>query len=384
MTDHDPTLELAKQLIRCPSVTPDDAGCQQLLSERLAAVGFDCQSLRYGEVDNLWARHGTDFPLIVFAGHTDVVPTGPVEDWQDDPFAATEHNGKLYGRGSADMKSSVAAFITAIESFVEDTPNHQGSIGVLITSDEEGPAIDGTVKVMDYLAHQGIKIDYCIVGEPTAEKQTGDIIKNGRRGSLGGILTVHGKQGHVAYPQLADNPIHRLGPALAELTSITWDNGSEHFPATSFQISNYHAGTGANNVIPGHVELEFNFRFSTAVTVDELKDRVETILDQHNLKYDLNWNLSGLPFLTPAGKLVDAARAAIKEQVNIEPELSTSGGTSDGRFIAPTGAEVLEIGPCNKTIHQVDEYVEIDDPNKLGRIYRALLTKILIGADPDN
>lgn len=378
MSDHDPTLGLAKQLIRCQSVTPEDGGCQQILSQRLTAIGFDCQSLRYGEVDNLWARHGSASPLIVFAGHTDVVPTGPVTDWKHDPFAATEDNGKLYGRGSADMKSSVAAFITAIESFVEDNPNYPGSIGLLVTSDEEGPAVNGTVKVMEYLAEHDIKIDYCVVGEPTAEQYTGDIIKNGRRGSLGGILTVHGKQGHVAYPHLAENPIHRLAPALAGLTTETWDNGSEHFPATSFQISNYHAGTGANNVIPGHVELEFNFRFSTAVTVEQLKNRIHSILDQHNLNYDLDWNLSGMPFLTASGKLVEAARVAIKQQLDLEPQLSTSGGTSDGRFIAPTGAEVLEIGPCNKTIHQVDECVELDDPNKLARVYRALLKQLLV------
>jgi succinyl-diaminopimelate desuccinylase len=373
----DPTLELAQALIRRPSVTPDDQGCQELMIARLEAIGFKVARLRFGEVDNFWARRGDARPLVVFAGHTDVVPTGPLDRWSCDPFDAEIRDGKLYGRGAADMKSSLAAFVTAIESFVAAHPDHGGSIGLLITSDEEGPSINGTVKVVDWLTERGIKIDYCVVGEPSSVATVGDVIKNGRRGSLNGRLTVKGKQGHVAYPHLAQNPIHLALPALDALAREVWDEGNEHFPATTFQVSNIHGGTGAENVIPGTVTVDFNFRFSTAVTDARLKDRVTALLDRHHLTYDLEWRLSGQPFLTPTGKLVEAIRVAICEILGIETELSTSGGTSDGRFIAPTGAEVVELGPLNTTIHQIDEHVAVDDPGRLARVYSRMLELLL-------
>lgn len=376
MTDR--TLQLAQDLIRRRSVTPDDQGCQDLMIERLEAIGFEVERLRFEDVDNFWARRGNEGPLIVFAGHTDVVPTGPVDEWQHDPFAADVVDDVLYGRGAADMKSSLAAFITAIEDFVEAHPQHKGSIGLLITSDEEGPSINGTTKVVQWLQQNKINIDYCVVGEPSSEKELGDIIKNGRRGSLNGKLRIIGKQGHVAYPHLAANPIHLVAPALAELVAETWDEGNEYFPATSFQVSNIHGGTGAENVIPGKLEIDFNFRFSTSVTEAELKQRTESILHRHGLDYQIDWRLSGNPFLTPVGVLVEAAQQAVNKVLGRTPELSTGGGTSDGRFIAPTGAEVVELGPLNQTIHQVNEHVAASDPAKLSSIYRQILENLLI------
>lgn len=373
----DPTLELASELIRRPSVTPNDEGCQQLMIERLEAIGFKVDRLRFEDVDNFWARRGDAAPLVVFAGHTDVVPTGPLEQWDADPFDPTLKDGFLCGRGAADMKSSLAAFITAIESFVEAHPDHSGSIGLLITSDEEGPSINGTVKVLEWLERNNTRIDYCIVGEPSSEKELGDVIKNGRRGSLNGKLVVRGKQGHVAYPHLARNPIHDAMPALAELAAVTWDEGNEYFPATTFQVSNINAGTGAENVIPGELIVDFNFRFSTEVTENELKSRTEALLQSHGFNFEIGWRLSGLPFLTPEGKLVVAVRDAIKSELGRETVLSTAGGTSDGRFIAPTGTEVVELGPLNATIHQVNECVAEDHPAALSRVYHAVLTNLL-------
>ena len=375
MTDR--TLELAMDLIRRPSLTPDDAGCQELMIARLKPLGFNIERLRFGEVDNFWAQHGTGKPLMVFAGHTDVVPTGPKEKWTSEPFTPVVRDGFLYGRGAADMKGSLAAFITAIEDFLARHPNHKGSIGLLITSDEEGPSVNGTVKVIEWLEARGQKIDYCLVGEPSCVRQLGDTFKNGRRGSLNGRLTVRGKQGHIAYPHLVRNPIHLAAPALAELANIEWDRGNEFFPPTSFQISNIQAGTGAENVVPGHLDLKFNFRYSTAVTDNELKARVEQVLKRHGLEYDLQWSLSGLPFLTRPGALVEALREAVRAELGIEAALSTSGGTSDGRFIAPTGAQVVELGPINATIHQLDECVRAEDLGRLSRVYALTLAKLL-------
>ncbi|MCG6975417.1 MAG: succinyl-diaminopimelate desuccinylase [Acidiferrobacterales bacterium] len=371
------TLELAKQLIRRPSVTPEDNGCQDLMISRLEAIGFEVERLRFDDVDNFWARRGSSGPLVVFAGHTDVVPTGPLDQWDADPFDPTVVDGMLYGRGAADMKSSLAAFITAIEEFVAVHPDHKGSIGLLITSDEEGPSINGTVKVVEWLERQQIKIDYCIVGEPSSSEVMGDTIKNGRRGSLNGKLVVHGKQGHVAYPHLARNPIHLVMPALTELAATVWDDGNEYFPATTFQISNIHGGTGAENVIPGAVTIDFNFRYCTEVTDEHLKRRVESLLKSYSLDFDLNWRLSGLPFLTPKGRLVEAVTAAIETELGVKTTLSTSGGTSDGRFIAPTGAEVVELGPLNATIHQINECVKVDDLDRLSRVYSRTLEGLL-------
>ncbi|HEX9626394.1 MAG TPA: succinyl-diaminopimelate desuccinylase [Acidiferrobacterales bacterium] len=375
MTDR--TLELAMELIRRPSLTPNDAGCQELMIERLERVGFTVERLRFGAVDNFWARRGSAKPLVVLAGHTDVVPTGPREKWTSDPFTPTVRDGLLYGRGAADMKGSLAAFVTAVEDFVAAHPDHAGSIALLVTSDEEGPSVDGTVKVVEWLAAQGEKIDYCLIGEPSGVTRVGDTVKNGRRGSLNGRLTVHGVQGHIAYPHLADNPVHRCAPALAELCAIVWDRGNEHFPPTSFQVSNIHAGTGAPNVIPGELSIDFNFRYSTASTDDGLKARVEEVLKRHGLRYTLTWALSGKPFLTPAGRLVDAVRAAIHAELGLKTELSTSGGTSDGRFIAPTGAEVVELGPLNASIHKIDECVGLADLAGLSRTYRRVLERLL-------
>ena len=371
------TLELAKQLIRRPSVTPEDNGCQDLMISRLEAIGFEVERLRFDDVDNFWARRGSSGPLVVFAGHTDVVPTGPLDQWDADPFDPTVVDGMLYGRGAADMKSSLAAFITAIEEFVAVHRDHKGSIGLLITSDEEGPSINGTVKVVEWLERQQIKIDYCIVGEPSSSEVMGDTIKNGRRGSLNGKLVVHGKQGHVAYPHLARNPIHLVMPALTELAATVWDDGNEYFPATTFQISNIHGGTGAENVIPGAVTIDFNFRYCTEVTDEHLKRRVESLLKSYSLDFDLNWRLSGLPFLTPKGRLVEAVTAAIETELGVKTTLSTSGGTSDGRFIAPTGAEVVELGPLNATIHQINECVKVDDLDRLSRVYSRTLEGLL-------
>ena len=374
----DKTLELAKQLIARPSLTPQDQGCQELMIERLKPLGFEVHRLRFGDVDNFWARRGTAKPLVVFAGHTDVVPTGPKSEWASDPFMPVVRNGFLYGRGAADMKGSLAAFITAIEDFVAKHPNHKGSIGLLITADEEGPSVNGTVKVIEWLAARGEKIDCCLVGEPSCVKTLGDTIKNGRRGSLNGALTVIGKQGHIAYPHLVRNPIHLAAPALAELAGIEWDRGNEFFPPTSFQVSNIHAGTGADNVVPGRLEVKFNFRYSTAVTDNGLKERVEEVLKRHGLLYELAWTLSGQPFLTQPGTLVNALRTAIRTELGIDTALSTSGGTSDGRFIAPTGSQVVELGPVNATIHQIDECVRVEDLASLSRVYASSLAQLLV------
>lgn len=373
----DPTLELAQELIARPSVTPDDRGCQELLIARLAPLGFQVQRLPFGNVTNLWAWRGDQKPLLVFAGHTDVVPPGPRESWSSDPFTPTIRDGLLYGRGAADMKSSIAAFITAIEDFIRQHPRHRGTIGILITSDEEGPSVDGTVKVMDWLRQQNIQIAYCIVGEPTSTKQLGDVIKNGRRGSLNGKLRVNGIQGHVAYPQFARNPVHMLAPAVAELVATEWDQGTADFPKTTFQISGMRAGTGADNVIPGKLEVDFNFRFSSAVTEGGLCARVEQILKRHKVDYELRWTLSGQPYLTKSPTLIGAAQRAIRTVVGVDPELSTDGGTSDGRFIAPSGAEVIEIGPLNSTVHKANESVAVADLAVLARVYGAILLDLL-------
>lgn len=371
------TLDLLKDLITCPSLTPQDAGCQQLLASRLQGLEFAIEHLRFDDVDNLWARRGDQVPLFVFAGHTDVVPTGPLEQWHSPPFQPTLRDGYLYGRGAADMKGGIAAMVTAVERFITAHPNHQGSIAFLITSDEEGPSINGTVKVVEHLEARGEKIDWCLIGEPTCTHTVGDTIKNGRRGSLTGMLTIHGTQGHVAYPDLAANPIHLFSAALAELCAETWDQGNEFFPPTTFQISNMHAGTGADNVIPGELEAVFNFRYSTEATPEQLKTRVEDVLKAHNLKYGLDWRLSGHPFLTPKGTLVDAARTAIQEVAGIKTQLSTSGGTSDGRFIAPTGAQVLEVGMVNATIHKLNERVKVTELDTLSMIYQGILERLL-------
>jgi len=372
------TLDLAIELIRRPSITPEDAGCQALLCERLAALGFGIEPLPFGEVTNCWARRGDARPLFCFAGHTDVVPTGPLEHWTSDPFDPAIRDGRLYGRGASDMKGALAAMITATEGFLAAHPDPAGSIAFLMTSDEEGPARDGTVKVIEWLESRGEKIDYCLVGEPSSDRQLGDLIKNGRRGSITGQLTVHGKQGHVAYPQRAKNPLHACAPALAALIAEVWDQGNAFFPPTSFQIVNLNMGTGADNVIPGRLEAQFNLRFSTELDTDDIKRRVETILGRRGFDYDLDWHLSGNPFLTPQGALVDVARAAIAEITGTEPQLSTAGGTSDGRFIAPTGAQVLELGPVNATIHQIDECVGVQELVQLSRIYGRILEKLLV------
>jgi succinyl-diaminopimelate desuccinylase len=371
------TLELAKDLVSRASVTPEDSGCQKLMRQRLEAIGFRSEILAFGEVSNFWARRGDRRPLLVFAGHTDVVPPGPLQHWHSDPFTPDIRDGMLYGRGAADMKGSLAAMITACEAFIAAHPDHQGSIGFLITSDEEGPAVDGTVKVVDHLERKGEHIDLCLVGEPSSSRYAGDVIKNGRRGSLNGMLLVHGKQGHVAYPHLATNPVHLAAPALAELIRMEWDQGNAHFPPTSFQISNLQAGTGAENIIPGDFSIMFNLRYSTELTEQKIRDRIHAILRRYQLDYTLEWRLSGEPFLTPAGELVDAAREAIREVAHIETTLSTSGGTSDGRFIAPTGAQVLELGPINATIHQVNECVAVAALDELSEIYRRILEKLL-------
>ena len=370
------TIELAQQLVRCESVTPDDAGCQNIIADRLTPLGFKHTHLKHGDVDNLWTVTDGTGPLFVFAGHTDVVPTGPLEKWTHPPFSAEIHNERLYGRGTSDMKSSIAAMIVAVERLLSKG-SINGRIGFLITSDEEGPAVNGTVKVIEYLESNNIKIDWCVVGEPTSTDKLGDVIKNGRRGSLNGDLTIKGKQGHVAYPHLGDNPVHRFSSSLTALTSEVWDSGNEFFPATTFQISNIHAGTGVTNVIPGELSVKFNFRFSTELTADDLKRRVTDILDTHKLDYEINWNLSGNPFITGRGELVNATVDAIKKVTSTNAELSTSGGTSDGRFIAPTGAQVLELGPCNATIHQIDEHVTVAELDTLTDVYEELLRNLL-------
>ena len=372
-----PTLKLACELIAARSVTPDDAGCQDIMMQRLGAVGFNNERLRFDDVENFWSRRGDQKPVVCFAGHTDVVPTGPEAKWEFPPFEPQIVDGMLRGRGAADMKGSLAAMVIAVENFVAKHPNHKGSIAFLITSDEEGPAHNGTVKVVETLEARNEKIDMCIVGEPSSTNQVGDVIKNGRRGSLGGTLRVKGIQGHVAYPHLAKNPIHLAAPALAELASEVWDHGNEFFPATSFQISNIKGGTGATNVIPGELEVVFNFRFSTELTADILKSRTCAILDRYELDYDIEWALSGQPFLTDRGSLVNACVDSIRAVAGIETELSTSGGTSDGRFIAPTGAQVVELGPCNATIHKVDEQISAADLDTLAALYENILERLL-------
>ena len=372
------TLALAEQLIALPSVTPDDRGCQQLLIERLAPLGFACETILSHGVTNLWAKHGASQPLIVFAGHTDVVPSGPAGKWTSDPFVPTRRDGKLYGRGAADMKTSIAAMTVAAEEFVVANPDYRGSIGFLITSDEEGVATDGTVIVCDLLRERGEQLDYCIVGEPTSGKLLGDMLKNGRRGSMSGRLTVKGVQGHIAYPHLARNPIHQALPALAELAAEKWDEGNDYYDPTSWQISNIHSGTGAGNVIPGEVVIDFNFRFSTASTSDGLQQRVQAILDKHKLEYDLEWSISGQAFLTPRGDLCEALSAAIAVETGVEAELSTTGGTSDGRFIAQICPQVVEFGPLAGSIHKIDEHVAIDDIEPLKNIYRRTLENLLL------
>ena len=371
------TLNLTEQLIALSSVTPDDNGCQARLIELLAPLGFTCESIGSGSVTNLWARRGTAQPLLVFAGHTDVVPTGPLDQWTSPPFVPTHRDGKLFGRGAADMKTSIAAMVVAVEEFVAAHPQHAGSIGFLITSDEEGPATDGTVVVCNLLKERGEQLDYCIVGEPTSTDQLGDVIKNGRRGSMSGKLTVKGIQGHIAYPQLAKNPIHAAAPAIAELVAEKWDEANEYYLPTSWQVSNIHGGAGVSNVIPGEVVIDFNFRFSTASTVESLQQRVHAILNKHELDYDLKWVISGLPFLTPRGTLSDAISAAIKAETGLDTELSTTGGTSDGRFIARICPQVIEVGPPNASIHKIDEHVEVQYIEPLKNIYRRTLENLL-------
>jgi succinyl-diaminopimelate desuccinylase len=373
---HNETLELTKTLIEMESVTPYDAGCQKMMMERLTAIGFTCTPLRFDDVDNFWAVYGDSGPLLCFAGHTDVVPTGPVNNWQSHPFKPEVRGEYLYGRGTADMKASLAAMILACERFLANKPIIKGRIAFLITSDEEGIAINGTVKVIEWLKGKD-KIDYCLVGEPSSTNSLGDVIKNGRRGSLGAKLIVKGVQGHIAYPHLAQNPIHLAAPAITELTNTVWDNGNEFFPATSCQISNINSGTGATNVIPGHLEMLFNFRFSTELTAEKIKEKTQAIFDKHQLNYDIEWSLSGKPFLTSAGSLVDATVKAITQVTGNTPELSTSGGTSDGRFIAPTGAQVIELGPCNATIHKIDECVKVADLEPLTAIYQQIMMNLL-------
>lgn len=372
-----PTLALTQQLIALNSTTPADAGCQDIMIARLEQLGFNVERLRFGDVDNFWARRGTSGPLLVFAGHTDVVPTGPRDQWRSDPFVPTIKDGHLFGRGAADMKASLAAFVTAVEDFVAANPNHAGSIGFLITSDEEGPSVDGTVRVVEALAERGERIDYCIVGEPTSDQQFGDTIKNGRRGSLSGRLTIYGVQGHIAYPHLAQNPIHLAAPALAELAAMRWDEGNPFFPPTTWQMSNIHAGTGATNVIPGELTVMFNFRFSTASSADSLSARVKAVLDAHHLHYEISWTLSGKPFLTEPGALSHAVSAAITAETGVTPQLSTTGGTSDGRFIAAICDQVVEFGPINATIHKLNECVAVDDVPKLSAIYRRTLEALV-------
>ena len=380
MTQPSDTLKLACDLISRRSVTPEDDGCQAMMAERLETLGFNVEAMPFEEVKNFWARRNNEGPVLCFAGHTDVVPTGPAEHWQTPPFEPTIKEGFLHGRGAADMKGSIAAFMTALDRFVAKHPDHKGSIALLITSDEEGPFVNGTTRVIDTLEARQEKITWCIVGEPSSTREVGDIIKNGRRGSLGASLVVKGVQGHVAYPHLVTNPIHKVAPALAELASTEWDQGNEFFPPTSFQVSNINAGTGATNVVPGQVDIEFNFRFSTQVTDTELKERVTEILNRHGLEWDITWRLSGQPFITPRGDLVNATERAIKSITGRSTELSTSGGTSDGRFIAPTGAQVVELGPVNATIHKIDEHVSVEDLDTLSAIYEQVMINLLTDA----
>ncbi|MGA8709044.1 MAG: succinyl-diaminopimelate desuccinylase [Steroidobacteraceae bacterium] len=371
------TLQLTQELIARASVTPADEGCQELLAQRLLGAGFEVEKLRYGNVDNFWARHGRGGPVLCFAGHTDVVPTGPLEEWHSDPFKPTIRDGLLYGRGAADMKSGLAAMVTASEEFVAAHPQHQGALAFLITSDEEGPSIDGTKRVVETLRSRGERIDWCIVGEPSSERSIGDTVKIGRRGSLSGRLTVHGVQGHIAYPQLADNPVHCFAPALAELASRQWDQGNAHFQPTSFQVSNLTAGTGAPNVIPGELKARFNLRYSPVQTLDTLKRTVEEVLQRHQVRYTLEWYVSGEPFYTPPGTLSEAVSAAVRAVTGVAPAFSTGGGTSDGRFIAPLGAQVVELGVVNASIHKVNESVRVEDIDTLHSLYLSSLRNLL-------
>lgn len=370
-------VELARELIARRSITPEDAGCQQVIIKRLAAAGFDCEPMKFGAVTNLWARRGTERPLLCFAGHTDVVPTGPLDEWHSDPFVPTVREGRLYGRGAADMKSSIAAFVVAVETFVAERPRHAGSIALLLTSDEEGPATDGTVRVIEELKSRGVAMDYCVVGEPTSVDGLGDMLKNGRRGSLSGKLAVRGVQGHVAYPHLAKNPVHELAPALAELARTQWDKGNESFPPTTWQVSNIHAGTGAANVIPGCVEVEFNFRFSTESSEAALKQRVQAILDKHGLEYAIGWTLGAKPFLSKRGGLAHAVIEAARKHTGRAAELSTTGGTSDARFIIEICPEVVEFGPVNASIHKLNEHIVLAELEKLPQIYLDTLRTLL-------
>ncbi len=372
-----PEIELLSDLVRRASVTPDDAGCQPLLIERLEAMGFECQTMVFEEVTNLWARRGNSSPVLCFAGHTDVVPPGDIDAWKTDPFEPTIIDGKMYGRGAADMKSGLASMIIAIEQFLQENPSHKGSIALLITSDEEGRARNGTMKVMETLADRGETIDWCIIGEPSSRESLGDLVRIGRRGSLSGMLKVTGIQGHVAYPQLADNPIRSFAPVLAELHEIEWDQGNEYFPPTSFQVVDIQSGIGAPNVTPAELSARFNFRYSTEWTHESLQKRVHDVFDEHNLNYELNWHLSGKPFLTKAGQFTDAVVQAITENVGREPELSTGGGTSDGRFISPAGVDVIELGPVNASIHKIDEHVDIADVVILTRLYKRIIELML-------
>jgi succinyl-diaminopimelate desuccinylase len=372
------TLELTQDLLRRPSVSPEDHGCIDVICARLEPLGFRIERLRFGPVENLWARRGTAGPVLCFAGHTDVVPTGPREEWRTDPFEPVVREGMLYARGAADMKSGLAAMVTATERFLARHPDHQGSLAFLFTSDEEGPSVDGTRRVMELLEARGEKIDWCVVGEPTSHQVLGDTIKVGRRGSLSGKLTVHGVQGHIAYPHLAENPVHKFGPALAELVATRWDDGNEFFQPTTFQISNISAGTGAPNVIPGELKVRFNLRFSTEQTVQKLQARVIELLDRHGVNYTLEWFISGLPFLTRPGQLTDAVEGAVRDVAGVKPDYSTSGGTSDGRFIAPTGAQVVELGVQNATIHKVNECVKVEDIETLSRMYERVMEKLLV------
>jgi len=371
------TLDLTCNLISKKSVSPEDMGCQALLAERLEKMGFSIEKMPFGQVSNFWARRGTEAPLLCFAGHTDVVPAGDLKQWQSEPFQPEVREGRLFGRGAADMKGSIAAMVTACERFITDNPEYPGSIAFLITSDEESIAVDGTRRVIETLQARNESIDYCIVGEPSSNEVLGDIIRNGRRGSLNGTLTVHGTEGHVAYPDLASNPIHHFMPALAELCAVAWDQGNDYFPPTSFQISNIHAGEGTNNVVPGEMKALFNFRFSTEVTSELLQQQTEAIFNRHYSDYSIEWQLSGNPFITEEGILTETVKQAIYTVTRVETELSTGGGTSDGRFIAPAGAQVVEIGPCNKTIHKANEEVLVDDLERLSQIYEAILAKIL-------
>jgi len=371
------TLELARALIRRRSVTPEDAGCQGLIAGRLVPLGFRAEEFRCNDVVNLWIRHGTARPLVVLAGHTDVVPPGPLEKWHSDPFEPTERDGKLYGRGAADMKTSIAAFVTAAERLVAAHPSHPGSIALLVTSDEEGPSVDGTVRVVEALKARGETIDYCIVGEPSSADRFGDTVKNGRRGSLTGRLVVHGVQGHVAYPHRAKNPVHLAAPAIAEMAATEWDRGNEYFPPTTWQVSNIHAGTGAQNIIPGAVQVDFNFRFSTESTPASLEARVKEILERHGLDYSIDWTLGGKPFLTPRGKLVETLVAAVEKVCGVKPEINCTGGTSDGRFIIDICPEVAEFGPVNRSIHKVNEAVALEEIEPLAEVYREAVSRLL-------